>query len=67
MRHASITAIEVGDTVTIADFLCAYTLDWANEVRLLDGCPQLLQYMERMSTRPSAPFRIAAAFASLNR
>ncbi|NJM76419.1 MAG: glutathione S-transferase family protein, partial [Acaryochloridaceae cyanobacterium RU_4_10] len=26
----------VGDTVTVADFVCAYTLDWANEVQLLD-------------------------------
>jgi glutathione S-transferase len=56
----------VGDTVTIADFVCAYTLDWANEVQLLDGCPQLLQYMERMYARPNAPFRITAAIASLN-
>jgi glutathione S-transferase len=56
----------VGDTVTVADFVCAYTLDWANEVGLLDGCPQLLQYMERMYARPNAPLRIAAAFASLN-
>jgi hypothetical protein len=31
-----------------------------------DGCPQLLQYMERMYARPNAPLRIAAAFASLN-
>ncbi len=56
----------VGDTVTIADFVCAYTLDWANLVGLLDGCPQLLQYMARMYARPNAPLRIAAAFASLN-
>jgi glutathione S-transferase len=56
----------VGNTVTIADFVCAYTLDWANEVRLLDTCPQLLQYLERMYARPNAPLRIAAAFASLN-
>jgi glutathione S-transferase len=56
----------VGNTVTIADFVCAYTLDWANEVGLLDGCPQLLQYMERMYARPNAPLRIAAAFASIN-
>lgn len=56
----------VGDTVTIADFVCAYTLDWANEVGLLDGCPQLLQYMERMYARPKAPLRIATALASLN-
>lgn len=56
----------VGSTVTIADFVCAYTLDWANEVRLLDGCPQVLQYMERMYARPNAPLRIAAAIASIN-
>jgi glutathione S-transferase len=56
----------VGNTVTIADFVCAYTLDWANEVQLLDGCPQLLRYMERMYARPNAPLRIAAAIASIN-
>lgn len=56
----------VGDTVTIADFVSAYTLDWANEVGLLDDCPQLLQYMERLYARPNAPLRIAAAFASIN-
>jgi glutathione S-transferase len=56
----------VGNTVTVADFVCAYTLDWANEVGLLDGCPQLLQYMERMYARPNAPLRIAEAFASIN-
>jgi glutathione S-transferase len=56
----------VGNTVTIADFVCAYTLDWANEVQLLDGCPHLLQYMERMYARPNAPLRIAAAIASIS-
>jgi glutathione S-transferase len=56
----------VGDTVTVADFVCAYTLDWANEIRLLDSCPQLLQYIERMYARPNAPLRIAAALASIN-
>jgi glutathione S-transferase len=56
----------VGDTVTAADFVCAYTLDWANEVSLLEGCPQLFQYMERMYARPNAPLRITEAFASLN-
>jgi glutathione S-transferase len=56
----------VGNTVTVADFVYAYTLDWANEVQLLDGCPQLLQYMERMYARPNAPLRIAAAIASIN-
>jgi glutathione S-transferase len=56
----------VGNTVTVADFVCAYTLDWANLVGLLDDCPQLLLYMERMYARPNAPRRIAAAFASIN-
>ena len=56
----------VSNTVTSADFVCAYTLDWANEFRLLDGCPQLLQYLERMYARPNAPLRIAAALASIN-
>lgn len=55
----------VGDRVTVADFVLAYTLDWANEDRLLDDFPQLLAYMERMYTRPKAPPRIAAAFASI--
>ena len=55
----------VGDTVTVADFVAAYTLDWANEDRLLDDCPQLLAYMKRMYARPNAPQRIAEAFAAI--
>lgn len=55
----------VGDSVTVADFVVAYTLDWGNEVKLLDGCPELIAYMERMYARPKAPMRIAAALASL--
>jgi glutathione S-transferase len=56
----------VGNTVTVADFTCAYTLDWANELRLLDDCPQLRQYIDRMYARPNAPLRIAAALTSIN-
>jgi glutathione S-transferase len=55
----------VGNTVTIADFVCAYTFDWASMAGLLDGSPLLYDYMERMYARPNAPLRIAAAFASL--
>jgi glutathione S-transferase len=55
----------VGDRVTVADFVVAYTLDWGNEARLLDGFPQLLAYMKRMYARPKAPPRIAEAFASI--
>jgi glutathione S-transferase len=54
-----------GDRVTVADFVAAYTLDWANEVHLLDASPQLRRYMDEMYTRPRAPLRIAAALASV--
>lgn len=56
----------VGDGVTVADLVLAYTLDWANEQHLLEGLPKLLAYMERMYARPKAPKRIAAAFASVS-
>jgi glutathione S-transferase len=55
----------IGNTVTVADFVLAYTLDWANEVQLLDAFPRLQDYMERMYARPHAPLRIAEAFARL--
>jgi glutathione S-transferase len=57
----------VGDTVTVGDFVLAYTLDWANLVHQLDRLPRLREYMERMYTRPHAPMRIADAFASIGR
>jgi len=53
-----------GDRVTVADFVLAYTLDWANEEALLDEAPTLLTYMERMYQRPNAPPRIAQAMAA---
>jgi glutathione S-transferase len=49
----------VGDRVTAADFVVAYTLDWAGEARLLGKCPALRAYVERMYARPHAPQRIA--------
>lgn len=55
----------VGDTVTVGDFVLAYTLDWAKLVKLLNDFPLLDAYMERMYTRPNAPMRIAEAFAKL--
>lgn len=55
----------VGDKVSVADFVLAYTLDWANEIQLLDGFPGLKAYMERMYARPHAPMRIAKALASI--
>jgi glutathione S-transferase len=65
-EHMQARKFIVGDTVTVADFVAACTLDWANEVQLLDDFPQLLDYMERVYARPNAPLRIAEAFASIN-
>lgn len=64
-RHLTGRPYVLGDAVSVADFVLGYTLDWANEVRLLDGFPELQTYMERMYARPHAPMRIAAAFASV--
>jgi glutathione S-transferase len=64
-KHMQGRTFVAGDSVTVADFVLAYTLDWANEVRLLDRCPQLVAYMERMYARPKAPKRIAELRAAL--
>lgn len=65
-KHMEQRQFVVGDSVTVADLVMAYTLDWANEIHLLDGFPQLRAYMDRMYARPHAAPRIAQAFASLN-
>lgn len=64
-KHMEQRQFVVGDSVTVADLVMAYTLDWANEIHLLDGFPQLRAYMDRMYARPHAAPRIAQAFASL--
>jgi glutathione S-transferase len=64
-RHMDGREFVVGDHATVADFVTAYTLDWANEQQLLADFPTLRAYMERMYARPTAPLRIAAAFAQL--
>jgi glutathione S-transferase len=65
-KHMQGREFVAGDSATVADFVLAYTLDWGNEDKLLGGCPQLLAYMERMYARPSAPLRIAEAFAAIS-
>jgi glutathione S-transferase len=55
----------VGDSVSVADFVLAYTLDWAQILGLLEDLPRLEGYMQRMYDRPLAPMRIKEAFASL--
>ncbi len=64
-QHMQRRQFVAGDDVTVADFVMAYTLDWGNEARLLDGFPQLLSYMKRMYARPRAAQRIADAFRSI--
>lgn len=64
-NHMKCRAYVVGDRLTAADFIVAYTLDWADMVDLLGDCPNLRSYLERMYARPRAPQRIADAFRSL--
>jgi glutathione S-transferase len=52
----------VGDRLTVADFVAAYTLDWASEAGLLGDAPALRAYLKAMYGRPTAPITIAAAF-----
>jgi glutathione S-transferase len=55
----------VGDTVTVGDFVLAYTLDWGHEAGLLGEFPALEAYVERMYARPRAAMRIADAMATV--
>jgi len=55
----------VGDRLSVADFNAAYTLDWANESRMLDAAPRLQAFVKRMYARPTAPATIATALAAL--
>ena len=64
-EHMQQREFVMGDRVTAADFVLGYTLDWGNEVGLLDHCPRLVAYMERLYSRPRAPMRIAAALRSV--
>lgn len=64
-RHMKGRQFIVGNRVTAADCVTAYLMDWANELHLLDGCPHLSAYLERMYARATAPQRIAEAFASI--
>jgi glutathione S-transferase len=57
----------VGNSATVADFVLAYTLDWAKLANVLDRLPRLEAYMEEMYARPRAPMRIKEAFTSIRR
>jgi glutathione S-transferase len=64
-RHMVDREYVVGDSVTVADFVLAYTLDWAQLLDPLADFPRLEGYMLRMYDRPAAPMRIKDAFASI--
>jgi glutathione S-transferase len=64
-RHMEGREFVVGNRAGVVDFVMAYTLDWANEEKLLEEYPGLRAYMERMYARPKAGLRIADAFASI--
>jgi glutathione S-transferase len=55
----------VGSAPTVADFIAAFTLDWAEEQGLLDSSPALQAFVGRMYARPTAPPRIAEGMAAL--
>jgi glutathione S-transferase len=54
----------MGESVTVADFVLAYTLDWAKLADAL-ALPRLEAYMQRMYARPQAPMRIKEALAAI--
>lgn len=55
----------VGSRPSVADFIAAYTLDWARHARLLGDCPALNAFVEKMYRRPKAPMTIAQGFAAM--
>jgi glutathione S-transferase len=66
-EHMDGRTFVLGNRVSVVDFVLAYTLDWAQLVKLLGGLPRLEAYVERMYARPCAPMHIAEAFASIRR
>jgi glutathione S-transferase len=64
-KHMSGRNYVVGDRVSAADFVVAYTLDVADEMQLLGDCPALRSYVLRMYARPRAPQRVGEIFRAM--
>jgi glutathione S-transferase len=64
-RHMEGRAFLVGASPTVADFIAAFTLDWASNEGMLDDHPHLSRFVERMYARPAAPPTIEEGFAAL--
>jgi glutathione S-transferase len=60
-KHLEGREFIVGSTLTVADCVTAYLIDWANENKLIEAFPRLQAYLERLYARPEAPQRIAEA------
>ena len=55
----------VGERLSMLDMVAAYTLAWAGENNLLEACPTLRRYVERMYALDSAPPTNEQAIAAL--
>lgn len=66
-RHMIDREFVAGDSVTIADFVLAHTLDWAQFGGLLEELPRLEGYMLRMYDRPHGPMRMKDAWERVRR
>lgn len=64
-KHMADRDFVAGDRLSVADFIAAYTLDWANEAEMLGESPRLRSYLETMYARPTAPMTIKEGFAAL--
>lgn len=64
-NHMKDREFVVGERLSVADFMAAYTLDWANEGKMLGDAPQLRAYVETIYARPTAPMTIKEGFAAL--
>lgn len=65
-HHMKDRTFLVGGAPTVADFIAAYTLDWADEAEMLEGFPHLSAFVERMYQRTAAPPTIKEGFAALH-
>src|SRR5207247_9374781 len=65
-EHMKGRQFAVGNNATVADFVLAYTLDWANEAQQLGSFPDLRAYVDRMYARPQAPQKTPQALPRIS-
>lgn len=62
--HMAQRSFVVPESVSVADFVVAWTLNWARVHGLLESFPNLGAYVERMYARPQAPPRMPRSTTS---